>query len=42
MPTSIACHAFPAWNGSPAEKRIGTEKPSIFLPIRQTGDVPTL
>jgi nucleotide-binding universal stress UspA family protein len=42
MPTSIACQALPAWNGSPAAKRIGTENPSIFLPSRQAGDVPTL
>ena len=42
MPTSIACQAWPAWKGSPAWNRIGTEKPSIFLPMRQAGEVPTL
>jgi hypothetical protein len=41
-PTSIICQAMPAWKGSPAWNRIGTEKPSTFLPSRQTGEVPTL
>jgi hypothetical protein len=42
MPTSIACHVRPAWNGSPAAKRRGTDSPSIFFPTRHSGDVPTL
>ena len=35
---SISCQADPAWNGSPAWKRIGTTSPSIFLPRRPIRD----
>jgi hypothetical protein len=42
MPTSMACHARPAWNGSPAAKRSGTDRPRVFLPRRHSGEVPTL
>ena len=40
-PTSMTSHTRPAWNGSPAAKRAGTVNPSVFLPSRQTGEVPT-
>ena len=40
-PTSVICQAIPAWNGSPAAKRIGAEKRSTFLPSRHSGEVPT-
>ena len=40
-PASMPDQKAPPWNGCPRRKRQGTERPSIFLPIRQMRELPT-
>ncbi len=40
-PTSIALQKGPLWNGRPFRNRQGTDRPSIFFPMRQVLELPT-